>query len=154
MTEHRREVELAIGTQRCLARFDTQRAPRACAHLAALLPLRGELVHARWSGEGCWVSLVDVWPTGLLLDGEARVSEPEPGEILLYAGALSTPELFLPYGATRFASVAGRLAGSPVLRVVGSLATLADIGNDVLRRGACPISIAAVQGLEQENKRP
>ena len=82
------------------------------------------------------------WPRELLLAQENATQCPKPGEILLYAGDLSEPELLIPYGACRFASKAGPLHGNPVLLVEERTAQLAALGVEVLRRGAMKLSIS------------
>jgi Protein of unknown function (DUF3830) len=86
-------------------------APRSCARLEGLMPYQGQLVHARWSGESCWSPMAAVWPSGPPLPPENATAYPSPGQVLLFGGALSEPELLVPYGSSCFASKAGPLAG-------------------------------------------
>lgn len=39
------------------AKLLVDRAPNTCAAFTALLPYRQRLIHARWSGEACWIPL-------------------------------------------------------------------------------------------------
>jgi Protein of unknown function (DUF3830) len=67
--------------------------------------------------------------------------DPSPGEVLLYGGALSEPELLVPYGSTRFASRAGLLAGNPVLTIEDPLNLLAELGRRILWNGAVDVRV-------------
>lgn len=134
-------VQIAIGATLWTARLRRDLAPRSCAALEALLPYRGKLLHARWSGEACWAPLGPAWPSGRLLAPERATTSPEPSEMLLYAGEQSEPELLLPYGACRFACRAGPLAGNPVLTLEGPPGPLADLGREVLWGGAMDLRI-------------
>ncbi len=91
-----------------------------------------------------WSPLAGSVPAGFTLPPENPRGDPKPGEILLFAGAESEPELLLPYGASRFASVAGPLRGNPVLVIQDRLEALASIGREVLWRGAMTFSIEVV----------
>lgn len=105
------------------------------------MPYRGKLIHARWSGEACWSPLAAVWPSGSLLSPERATGNPTPGQILLFAGAQSEPEIFIAYGRTRFASEAGPLAGNPVLTIEEGLAQLVALGRAILWHGAMDFRI-------------
>jgi len=132
---------VTFGVERFLARLQRNRAPRSCELLTALLPYSGNVIHARWSGEALWSPLAKVWPANLALPLENSSALPRPGEVLLYAGERSEPELLIPYGTSRFASKAGPLEGNPVLVIEDRLDCLCELGRDVLWRGAMPFSI-------------
>jgi hypothetical protein len=134
-------VRITIAEESFAARLQNQAAPNACARLLDLLPYRGELIHARWSGEACWSPLKSVWPLDVLLPPEDATSHPAPGEVLLFAGAVSEPELLIAYGPTRFASKAGALAGNPVLKIDDGLDRLAELGRRILRHGVVTLHI-------------
>lgn len=69
------------------------------------------------------------------------MSEPKAGNVLLYAGELSEPELLIPYGTTRFACKAGLLEGNPVLTIDDPLSVLPELGRRVLWNGEAKIRI-------------
>lgn len=127
-----RTLRLAIGAFEFTARLESRLAPRSAAALARLLPLDRPALHARWSGEAAWV------PLGLdiKLDPENATAHPQPGQILLYAGTISEPELLIPYGACAFASRAGTLAGNHVATIDTPLPALREIGELLLWKGA------------------
>ncbi|HET7433809.1 MAG TPA: DUF3830 family protein [Thermoanaerobaculia bacterium] len=131
-------ISIWIGGERFEARFEEERAPRTCRAFRALLPWREELIHARWSGEACWVPLgsLDVNVTA-----ENAISDPRPGQILFYPGGISEAEVLIAYGEVRFAAKAGPLAGNPLLRITRDLDKLAAIGRAILRGGARTIVI-------------
>src|SRR5262249_47205601 len=109
--------------------------------LIALLPYRGTVIHARWSGEAVWSPLAAAWPAHSTLEPESATGDPKPGQLLLYAGPLSEPEILIPYGETRFASRAGPLSGNPVLTIVERLDALALAGRAILEKGASTLCI-------------
>lgn len=106
-----------------------------------MLPYEGRVIHARWSGEALWSPLGGSWPAGQRLPCEHATCEPKVGDILLYAGDLSEPELLIPYGTARFASKAGWLQGNPVLTIDDPLPVLAELGLGVLWNGAARFCI-------------
>lgn len=126
-------VHITVGTLTFLARWETEAAPRTCAAVARLLPLRGKLIQARWSGEAAWVPLGDL---DLGVGFENHTSHPGPGEILFYPGGFSETEILFPYGGTLFASKMGQLAGNHFLTIVEGREHLKEIGRLVLWEGA------------------
>lgn len=105
------------------------------------MPYRGELIHARWSGEALWSPLAAVWPSGLLLPPESATGSPSPGQLLLFAGEGSEPEILIACGSCHFASGKGPLAGNPVLTIDDNLARLAELGRRILWHGAMELII-------------
>jgi Protein of unknown function (DUF3830) len=129
-------LEIAVGDVRLGARLEQEAAPQTVAAFRRLLPLESKLIHARWSGESCWI------PFGELDVGigpENATSYPAVGEILLYPGGVSETAILFPYGPTRFASKAGVLAGNHFATIVEGSEQLADLGPRVLWEGAQPI---------------
>lgn len=141
MTQDSASIRLTLGERFWSGRLRRDLAPRSCDLLERLLPYQGQVLHARWSGEALWAPLERVWPTGCVLPAENATSRPRPGEILLFGGRRSEPELLLPYGACRFASKAGRLAGNPVLSLEGPFGGLAALGEQALSTGAIDLRI-------------
>ena len=84
-------------------------APRTVAAFRKLLPYRQRLIHVRWSGEACWIPLGDF---RLGVDFENATSHPSAGDVLFYPGGPSEAELLIAYGACRFSSRVGQLAGN------------------------------------------
>ncbi|MER3486253.1 MAG: DUF3830 domain-containing protein [Chloroflexota bacterium] len=126
-------VRITVGTVTFLARWESEAAPRTCAAVARLLPLRGKLVQARWSGEAAWVPLGDL---DLGVGFENHTSHPAPGEILFYPGGFSETEILFPYGGTLFASKMGQLAGNHFLTIIEGQERLKEVGRLVLWEGA------------------
>lgn len=141
MVEKLPAVRMTIGGVIFHARLRYDLAPRSCDRFASLLPYHGKIVHAQWSGQSCWSPLNSVWPIGERLAPENAIAYPSRGEVLLYGRELSEPELLLPYGPSRFACMAGPLAGNPVLLIEDRLARLAELGRQVLWRGAVDLVI-------------
>lgn len=128
----------AVGALVFMARWEEEAAPRTCAAFRALLPLRNRLVQARWSGEAAWIPLGDL-QTGVGI--ENATSYPAPGDILLYPGGYSETEILFPYGATRFASKLGQLAGNHMLTITEGRDRLRELGRRVLHEGAQDVLI-------------
>jgi hypothetical protein len=129
-------LEIAVGGQLFGARLEEEAAPQTVAAFRRLLPLESRLIHARWSGEACWI------PFGELDFGvgpENATSYPAPGDLLLYPGGVSESELLFPYGSTCFASKAGQLAGNHFATIVEGAEQLSALGPKVLWEGAQPI---------------
>src|SRR5437899_11892733 len=100
-------LEIAVGPLRFTARWENDAAPKTCDAFRRLLPLRAQLVQARWSGESAWIPLGDL-KTGL--GYENHTSYPAAGQLLLYPGGLSETEVLFPYGSTAVGSQAAPLA--------------------------------------------
>jgi hypothetical protein len=130
------DLRITAGPFAFTARLEHALAPRTCERFAAMLPYRERLIHARWSGEACWIPLGGL---DLGVGYENATSHPAPGQILLYPGGVSETEILLAYGAVRFASKAGQLAGNPFLTIVDGLDRLRPLGELTLWQGAQPI---------------
>ncbi len=131
-------IRIDVGGLRFEARLERELAPKTSDALRRLLPLTGHLLQARWSGESAWMPLGDL-DTGI--GAENALSEPAPGQILLYPKGISETEILFPYGITRFASKFGPLAGNHVLTITKGAEQLAELGRRVVWHGAQPIRI-------------
>ena len=124
------------------ARLEETDAPKTCAAIRKLLPLRSKLVHCRWSGESTWVPLGDTTvggPGGLGF--ENHTSHPAPGQMLIYPGGISETEILFPYGSTLFSSKVGQLAGNHFATVIEGNDKLAEVGRLTLWEGAQDFTI-------------
>ena len=135
-------LRITAGPFTYTAHLEEQDAPRTCAAFRALLPYRQKIIHARWSGEACWIPLGDF---ALGVDYENHTSHPAPGELLWYHGGYSETELLFPYGACCFASKLGQLAGNHFLTVVEGREQLREMGRTVLWQGAQDIVFELVE---------
>ena len=126
-------LKISVGELRFTARLETEAAPRTCAALRKLLPLRGKLIQARWSGEAAWVPLGDL-EAGV--GNENHTTYPGAGQLLLYPGGISETEILFPYGFTAFGSKAGPLAGNHFATIEGGREHLKELGRRVLWEGA------------------
>ena len=123
------------------ARFEEQLAPKTVAAFRKAMPFESQAIHVRWSGEGVWMPLGDL---DFGVSYENHTSYPAPGQFLLYPGGISETEILLAYGACRFASKAGQLAGNPFLTIVEGLENLRPLGELTLWQGAQAIEFAAI----------
>ena len=132
------DVVITVGSLTFEANFERERAPLTCAAFERLLPFEGSLIQARWSGEAAWVPLGDL---ALGVPAENAMSEPEPGQVLLYPGGISETEILVPYGKASFACRWGPLAGNHFLTIVIGNGKLAELGRRVLWEGAQRIGV-------------
>ena len=130
------DLHITAGPFTFFARLEHKLAPRTCERFAAMLPYQERLIHVRWSGEGCWIPLGYL---DLSLGYENATSYPAPGQFLLHPGGVSETEILLAYGAVRFSSKVGQLAGNHFLTIVDKLDQLRPLGELTLERGAQPI---------------
>jgi hypothetical protein len=130
MTRNSR-ILLTAGPCKITGTLEFNIAPIAVAWLVKQFPLTGTVQHASWSGQAAWLPLGDTPP----LPPENATAHPPPGQILLYAGGLSQPELLIPYGPCSFASKAGSLAGSPVIALDEPLEPLRALGSLLIAKG-------------------
>ncbi|HEX3538571.1 MAG TPA: DUF3830 family protein [Stellaceae bacterium] len=135
------DLRIAAGPFTFTARFERTAAPQTCARFESLLPYRERIIHVRWSGEACWIPLGDF---DFGVGYENATSYPAPGQILLYPGGISETEILLAYGACRFASKTGQLAGNHFLTIVDGLDRLRLLGEMTLQRGAQEIAFERV----------
>lgn len=126
------ELRVTIGATSFAARWEERDAPATCAALRRLLPFKSRLIHVRWSGEACWVPMGDL---RLGVGFENATSYPAPGQLLIYVGDVSETEILIPYGACRFASKAGQLAGNHFATILEP-AGLREVGQRILWEGA------------------
>jgi len=133
------DIAIKAGPFVFAACFERDAAPATCARFEALMPYRERLIHVRWSGEACWI------PLGALdlgLAYENATSYPAPGQIILHPSGVSETEILIAYGAVRFASKGGQLAGNHFLTIVDGVDQLRSLGELTLSQGAQEIEFA------------
>jgi len=135
------DIRITAGPFTFAARLERGVAPLTCAWFASMLPYRERIIHVRWSGEACWIPLGSLDPG---LPHENATSYPAPGQILFHPSGVSETEILLAYGACRFSSKAGQLAGNPFLTIIGGLENLRPLGELTLWHGAQEIEFAAI----------
>ena len=131
-------LEIVSGDFRFAGRLEEETAPATVAAFRRLLPLEARIIHARWSGEACWIPFGDL---DVGFGPEDPTCYPAPGQLLFYPGGVSETEILFPYGATAFASKAGALAGNHFATVTEGVECLGELGRKVLWEGAQPIRL-------------
>ena len=122
------------------ARFEEQLAPKTCAAFRRAMPFDSQAIHVRWSVEGVWMPLGDLY---FGVSYENHTSYPAPGQIILYPGGISETEILLAYGGVHFASKMGQLAGNHFMTITSNLDKLPELGRMVLWQGAQTVRIEA-----------
>jgi len=129
-------LEITAGDLRFMARLEELVAPTTVAAFRTLLPLESRIIHARWSGEACWIPFGDL---EVGFGPENATCYPAPGQLLFYPGGVSETEILFPYGSASFASKVGALAGNHFATVIEGAEQLPDLGRPALWEGAQPI---------------
>ena len=135
-----KQLRITAGPYVFAAQLEEAAAPQTCAAFLKLLPYRQKLIHARWSGEACWIPLGDF---SLGVGFENHTSHPSSGQLLFYPGGLSETEILFPYGSALFASKVGQLAGNHFLTITAGREQLFDLGRLVLWQGVQEILFEA-----------
>jgi len=126
-------LHIKAGPYDFAAQMRNDLAPNTCAKFLPMLPYRQQIIHVRWSGEGCWIPLGDF---DFGLGYENATSHPAPGDVILYPGGISETEILLAYGAVDFSSKVGQLAGNHFLTITEGRDNLAALGKLCLWKGA------------------
>lgn len=135
------EVKVKIAGVEFNAVLEEEKAPKTCEVFKKMLPLKSQVIHVRWSGQGVWIPYGDE-RTGL--DYENNTSYPQKGQMLLYIGGKSEMEIILAYGMCMFSSCSGQLSGNHFLTIIDNLDKLEEVGTKVLWEGAQDIEIEFV----------
>jgi hypothetical protein len=131
-------LEIVSGDFRFAGRLEGEAAPATVAAFRRLLPLESRIIHARWSGEACWIPFGDL---DVGFGPENATCYPAPGQLLFYPGGVSETEILFPYGSTAFASKAGALAGNHFATITGGAERLGELGRKALWEGAQPFLV-------------
>ncbi len=124
-----------------MAVWEEVKAPKSCAAIRRLLPLRDRLMQARWSGEAAWISIDNL---ELDIEFENHTIYPSKGELLVYPGFISVKEILIPYGASVFGSRMGLLPGNHFATIVSGLEQLEELGRRVALEGAQGVELSEV----------
>lgn len=129
-------IKIIAGPQTLFGQLQTEAAPKTCTAFLERLPFVSQIIHVRWSGEAVWMPLGDF---DFGVGYENPTSYPAPGQMILYPGGFSETEILLSYGAVRFASKVGQLAGNHFLTITDDLEHVTALGTMTLWQGAQPI---------------
>jgi hypothetical protein len=127
------EIQVIVGPCHFVGRLEDKLAPLTSKAFASLLPYKQKIIHARWSGEACWIPLGS---KKFNIPMENLTSYPAPGQFIFYPGGFSETEILLAYGGVCFASKVGQLAGNHFLTLTQGLEMLPEVGRKVLWEGA------------------
>jgi hypothetical protein len=133
-------LHISAGGFEFVARLE-EAAPDTVAAFRKTLPYDSNIIHVRWSGEGCWIPMGDL---DLGVGPENATRYPSPGEIIFFPGGISETELLIAYGYVAFASKAGALAGNHFATIVEGNENLRPLGVKCLWEGAQEISFREV----------
>ena len=131
-------IKITIGELVLKAELHRDRAPETCRLLTEGMPITGNLIQARWSGEAAWLQMD---PYGIEAPQENATSYPGSGQLLYYPGGGSEKEILVPYGSARFASKFGLLPGNHFATITEGVDLLEDVGRMVSWEGAQSIRI-------------
>lgn len=137
-------LKMTVNDLEFTLKLEEAAAPKTVAFIKELLPLKDRVIHVRWSGGAVWIPFGEKY-TKLDLNYENATCHPSAGELLLFIGGASEPELLIPYGNARFSSTAGDLPGNHFATIVDGYENLSALGEKVLWEGAQDITIAAIQ---------
>jgi hypothetical protein len=129
-------LKITVGDLVLTAEMHPEKAPETCRMLKEIMPIKGNLIQARWSGEAAWLQMD---PHGVEAPQENATSYPGPGQLLYYPGGVSEKEMLFPYGSAIFASKFGLLPGNHFATITGG--DLEKLGLNVLWKGAQDITI-------------
>lgn len=129
-------LEIIVGDLVLTAEMHSEKAPETCRMLKEIMPIKGNLIQARWSGEAAWLQMD---PHGVEAPQENATSYPGPGQLLYYPGGVSEKEMLFPYGSAIFASKFGLLPGNHFATITEG--NLDKLGLKVLWEGAQNITI-------------
>lgn len=136
-----KKIQIVVGALRFVGRLETELAPVTCKVFADLLPYKQKMIHARWSGEGCWIPLGS---ENFSIPYENHTSHPAPGQFIFYPGGFGETEILLAYGGVTFASKVGQLAGNHFLTLTEGLEMLPEVGRKALWEGAQEVVFSAL----------
>ncbi len=94
-------IKITVGDLVLKAEMHPDKAPETCRMLTEKMPIKGNLIQARWSGEAAWLQMD---PHGVEAPQENATSYPGPGQLLYYPGGVSEKEMLFPHGSAIFAS--------------------------------------------------
>ena len=72
------KVRIICGGEQFSAVLEEELAPKTCAIFKKMLPIKNQIIHVRWSGEGMWIPMGDTRWEGLTY--ENHTSYPTKGE--------------------------------------------------------------------------
>ena len=139
-------LTMTIGVRSFEFELLTDDAPETIRWLAAVALLETDLAHAMWSGQACVAPLATAAPPTL----ESPIASVYPGYALVVPGAAAetgagTPAHVIGYGEAELRDGRGRVYGSPVARLVGSLEELRTLLVTVRSAGAARLAIGKIQ---------
>jgi hypothetical protein len=130
-----KKFEIRIDDSVFLATMLEEQAPKTCKAALDLLPLKGELFHATWSGDMLFLRCSEI---PAKLKPENQTIYPSPGDV----GLSSTiKELQIIYGQAQLRARFGPAPDNIFARITENLTDLEKIGKRVHRQGPMRIVV-------------
>ena len=137
-------LKITVGDLTFEADLEEADAPHTVEGILKLLPISGTLLQAPWCGEA---GSLDMSDSGFDLGEsehesfENHTTHPSPGNILIYPGGFSDPEILFAYGPAIFARRFGNLAGNHFATVTKGREHFKELGRRLQYEGAQAITI-------------
>jgi hypothetical protein len=137
-------LKITVGNLVFQAQLEVADAPHTAEGILKLLPISGKLVQAPWCGEA---GSLDMSESGFDLGNsehesfENHTTHPSPGNLLIYPGGFSDPEILFAYGPAIFARRFGNLAGNHFATVTSGGERFKELGRLLQWEGAQEIRI-------------
>ena len=68
------KVRIICGGEQFSAVLEEELAPKTCAIFKKMLPIKNQIIHVRWSGEGMWIPMGDTRWEGLTYEKPYQLS--------------------------------------------------------------------------------
>lgn len=132
-----KKLKIKIGNIPLVAELLEEKAPKTCEAILDALPIEGDFLQARWSGEVGYIMMPEFEPD---LSLENPTGHPAVGEIIYYP---TEKEFLIAYGIAHFAGRQGRLQASLFAKVVEGSERLEEMGRKLHWEGSQRIKVTA-----------
>ena len=130
-----KKLEIRIDKSVFLATILEEKAPKTCKSVLGLLPLKGELFHATWSGDMLFFKCREI---SVKLEPENQTIYPSLGDVGLNS---TLKEFHFIYGQAELRARFGPAPDNVFARITENLKDLAETGRRIHREGAKRITV-------------